>query len=395
MNLTYIIGNGFDLGLGLPTSYKEFLKHYLENGNTDNVHYSVQKLKEEIEKDIDNWGDGEVAIGRMDYRRFSRYYDKQCIRLDDPELPNNILIAYDDIKRSLYEYIKQCENLFPAVLSDIETSRFRTCLVTIYKALPDPVSGGTFYNNAERIDVNCLNFNYTNTYSKLIGKSGCSSIIKEGNWKASVHFHAPIHVHGEISVGCWDDIVFGIGSKAQFAHMPKVSESHTIETVYEQIAPNIVKHDKDIILESEYKEVSRNPILAAIKVLRESDVIILFGISLSITDGIWLCEIARRALNDDCVKVIYSPYYLGRVKMNSKPNRWKDYVSNKVREALEDAYGFNGQSEESMISRVVRSLHGKIQILRSAPLGYIDEAFPPDCDPLGLSKFNEKLQYHF
>ena len=36
MNITYIIGNGFDINIGLKTSYESFINYYLTRENDKN-----------------------------------------------------------------------------------------------------------------------------------------------------------------------------------------------------------------------------------------------------------------------------------------------------------------------------------------------------------------------
>ena len=43
-----VIGNGFDLAHGLPTSYKEFLKFVLESEDMSDL-YLAEELKEEYD----------------------------------------------------------------------------------------------------------------------------------------------------------------------------------------------------------------------------------------------------------------------------------------------------------------------------------------------------------
>ena len=63
MNITFLIGNGFDLGLGLASDYKSFYPYFIENANKDNI------IRHEIEKagkdNYVNWSDLESALGRF------------------------------------------------------------------------------------------------------------------------------------------------------------------------------------------------------------------------------------------------------------------------------------------------------------------------------------------
>lgn len=52
MNTVFLIGNGFDLNLGMRTKYEHFYEYYLSNqGDEDSVH--IRKLKDKIAKDKD------------------------------------------------------------------------------------------------------------------------------------------------------------------------------------------------------------------------------------------------------------------------------------------------------------------------------------------------------
>lgn len=47
MNIVFLIGNGFDISLGLKTSYRDFAKYYVQKPSS---HPSIEKLKKEIEE---------------------------------------------------------------------------------------------------------------------------------------------------------------------------------------------------------------------------------------------------------------------------------------------------------------------------------------------------------
>ena len=51
MNTLFLIGNGFDLSLGLPTDYKSFYKYYLTTNSSSAV---IEALKRNISSDFDN-----------------------------------------------------------------------------------------------------------------------------------------------------------------------------------------------------------------------------------------------------------------------------------------------------------------------------------------------------
>ena len=58
MNVTFLIGNGFDLNLKLNTRYSDFYKYYIENDPKD-------LLSKSIKDDYEMWSDLEVGLGEF------------------------------------------------------------------------------------------------------------------------------------------------------------------------------------------------------------------------------------------------------------------------------------------------------------------------------------------
>ncbi len=48
LNITYLIGNGFDRNMGLSTSFSDFLKEFLKEAEGDDP--QIRKPKEDIRK---------------------------------------------------------------------------------------------------------------------------------------------------------------------------------------------------------------------------------------------------------------------------------------------------------------------------------------------------------
>lgn len=61
MNVTLILGNGFDLNMGLPTSYSDFYKYYLQVDSPK----STNLIKQEIGEKPRNWADLEKSLGEI------------------------------------------------------------------------------------------------------------------------------------------------------------------------------------------------------------------------------------------------------------------------------------------------------------------------------------------
>ena len=65
MQITFLVGNGFDISLGLQSSYSSFNKWYC-NLDSDKKH--ILDFRKEIKDDIKNggrnWSDFERALGK-------------------------------------------------------------------------------------------------------------------------------------------------------------------------------------------------------------------------------------------------------------------------------------------------------------------------------------------
>ena len=66
MEITFLIGNGFDLNLGLKTRYADFLETYIQATDLDSE--AVKRFKEDILTAEDLWSDSELAFGRYTSR---------------------------------------------------------------------------------------------------------------------------------------------------------------------------------------------------------------------------------------------------------------------------------------------------------------------------------------
>lgn len=104
MNITYLLGNGFDINIGLKTRYQDFYLYYLNESQLDNP--LVQRIKEDINKNIENWSDLELAIGKYTANVTSE---------------NEMINLYNDLADSLEKYLS--EEVGFVLLSDRESAR--------------------------------------------------------------------------------------------------------------------------------------------------------------------------------------------------------------------------------------------------------------------------------
>ena len=62
MNITFMIGNGFDVGLGLPSKYIDFFQTYVQDSK--NKPPEIKQLSERIHANHKTWADFETQMGQ-------------------------------------------------------------------------------------------------------------------------------------------------------------------------------------------------------------------------------------------------------------------------------------------------------------------------------------------
>jgi hypothetical protein len=207
----YLIGNGFDLDLGIDSSYSTYYrsKYFIDLCNKSPV---ASYIKDLIEKDYkENWVDFEEAI---------KIY---CINVlgNESAMDNERLIKFQNL-REFEEHFKEIRNSIADFLSE-QASRVDLSIipdtknsVLIAKEIVDRfertsnLSGGLI---SENNNVKIITFNYTDTLTKLI------EIEARKKWAVSDGFgekftnnfqkikDSIVHIHGSLEE---DNIILGI-----------------------------------------------------------------------------------------------------------------------------------------------------------------------------------------
>ena len=73
MKITFLIGNGFDIGLGMRTQYSQFIPRYIKNG--ENKTTVLKDFSQKLGKNIDKWSYFEKQIGEytLEFSQDNKY----------------------------------------------------------------------------------------------------------------------------------------------------------------------------------------------------------------------------------------------------------------------------------------------------------------------------------
>jgi len=250
--VTFLIGNGFDIGLGLKTKYADFVTAYLKQPSKTDV---IVKLKKAINQDADFWGDAELAFGKLPFSTFGKdSYSvvKECVT---------------DFSDALSEYLKNEERRFQIPDEKIKVA-FCSLLCSYYQRLGEYPSRNELkrLKQFNRLKINVINFNYTETIDKMLPPSGTMTLLGWG--MIDVQINEVCHVHGALS----DEMSrsFGVNMSSQIENTKLIPEARML----------LVKPEVDRMARWGLEPMAK-------EMIDESDTVVLFGLSLGATDQLW------------------------------------------------------------------------------------------------------------
>lgn len=277
MYITFLIGNGFDLNLGLKTSFSDFFKKYktlpaIESRyagkkatyTQEEFETRLNRFKENIDNDIKLWSDFEKRMGiytddeninddkylfldiLRDFRmNFADYLHKQ---IEDLDYSNKDLI-YKTLGESIYNFHK---NFLP---------RDKRTIADIFERSRENIYA-----------TSIISFNYTNILDLLYNTLSNKNIYKHttnGGYERLDNIKEIIHIHGTLS----ENMIIGVNDKAQ-------------------IENKVFKEDKEICRAFIKQSVNENShdyrLTSSMERIKNSHLICIYGMSFGETDRyIW------------------------------------------------------------------------------------------------------------
>ena len=255
MNITFLIGNGFDLNLKLNTRYSNFYKYYIENDPKD-------LLSKSIKDDYEIWSDLEVGLGEflknIDENQIDEFLDSKSTlerMLSEYLTLQDQRISLKDEKAIAEEFKKKILNFF----SDFNS---------LDKDHYHQVVGAT----KETINYNFITFNYTSVLDKIVAaaQNHCKPFGNHSAGGAGYNdtIVLPHHIHGKLT----EDLILGLDNAEQILNdklktNPKLTNYIIKSVVNTALGEKKIEKARDIINKSKF--------------------ICLFGLSIGDTDGMW------------------------------------------------------------------------------------------------------------
>lgn len=320
MNMLYLIGNGFDLNLGLPTRYSDFLEYYFKHAPlnykvTSQESRRIQECKDLFRKTIENnagdqqWKDLEIALGK-----FSSQFKN----------PEHFIEFYTDINLSLINYLKQIPRIDPTEYDKVYFLHdfiFPTSYLTAreQQEFQRKVPG-----NKDSY-INVVSFNYTPTFETLSkGVLEKDSPYWPPSLTDSLTYLGVTHIHGSLEE---NSILLGVDNTKQ------IDNADFKEN--EDVTDLLVKPHGNTNIGSLVDDTCHG-------LISKADLICLFGLSLGATDQTWWEDIKERFISNSSVVLLYFYHDLHsgiNVKSDGRSKR-------KARAHLVKALGLEGTEKD-------------------------------------------------
>lgn len=259
MRVTFLIGNGFDINLGLNTRYKDFIDVYKKPNENDDV--IIKTFKNHLVENKENWSDAELAFGK-----YTKEYD---VTIEDAD---RFLDCHENFCENLANYLKTEDSRIS--FNDNVCDVFLFCINSILDEIGslriESLFGNKEFNmRSETNYFNFISFNYTNVLDYIVNNTmkdlECNidpnenSLIEEG----------VIHAHGKTD----GTMVLGVNDVSQL-------DKDIFDDCPNDYRAQVIKPDFHMISEEDYSNEIHEKLM-------DTDVIFIYGMSLGETDKRW------------------------------------------------------------------------------------------------------------
>lgn len=263
MNVTFLVGNGFDLQMGLRSSFTDFERHYVDLPVDDPA---IIIFKGGIAGNIEKWSDFENKLGDF----------TAAFPVDEQD---QFLHCLDDYTTELIKYLSSEEAKYRYFCVEIRREMrrsFRTFNEHVFSKV-DRERNRVF---KQHVEYRFISFNYTHVFDWYISNLAKNSkhlqsqyAFRDNHYKTILFSHV-IHVHGELP----GPVILGVDNTDQIRQEAWATDERFKRKL---IKPEISKRAGSSV----GKEVE--------SILHNSDIICIYGMSLGETDKKWWVEIGK------------------------------------------------------------------------------------------------------
>lgn len=288
--ITYLIGNGFDISAGLNTRYSDFYKYMISKYESGEC--SKNDILENIKNNSDLWSNLELGLGEYtqeiadDIGKLEKFFDEKFqidtmlmkyLRIEQERIDWENNNSIQKVRNDFSKYIYNFYNLFTPVERD-----------EILKICSNS-------NSAYKV----ISFNYTNVIKK------CIDLISN-----NIEL---LYLHGSLEK---NNAILGVNDS-------------------EQIKNDFFKNSDEMLICMNKLEINNDigeyTISKAKSILRNSNIICIYGMSIGDTDKYWWQEIINN-LKEGLTEMVIIFSYIPDLNINNrvKHRRAKKDIQNQL-----------------------------------------------------------------
>lgn len=275
MNITFFIGNGFDINLGLKTRYSDFYPYFVNKSTESNM------IKAWLTKDELLWADLEEQLGKkicdVEESQKEKFYEDKA-----------------ELDELLLEYLEQeQEKILTQNCEKKIADEFARSLMTFYSNLSeaDRASIASTCNlyRSEEFKYCFICFNYTNALDQIVNitrRLRSPITTHPGNGSARNNsLDKVLHIHGTLN----EEMILGVNDINQVNNNFFKNDEEFLDTFIKRrmndgIGQRKTEHAKELI--------------------EDSHIICIFGMSIGNTDKMWWEEIVHWLKKSEYNKLI-------------------------------------------------------------------------------------------
>jgi len=255
MNTTFLIGNGFDVNLGMKTKYTDFYDYLFSKKDPILNNFFAKKLSKYV-----LWSELEYQLGQI------------CEFIDSETKLQDFINFFNNLNAKLYEYIYLQQTVFK---TNYENSS------NVFQFLDDFKKFIIGHLYEENSNITFLTFNYTQTLEYIL-----SDLEKSNYYNSSSEI---IHIHGIVDEN--EPIYFGVNDINQIKN----------EKYKKELYKTLCKPFLNKMLYSKKIEKASN-------IISCSDNIVTYGLSFGNTDAFWWLKLGEWLINSTNPQLYVNAY---------------------------------------------------------------------------------------
>jgi hypothetical protein len=292
-NVTFIIGNGFDLKMGLKTRYTDFYKVYTKIQKKDDelIRWFKRTILLDEENGWKNWSDFELGMG------------KQSDLFDGNFSAGKFLKCINDFVIEFHKYLyDECQKVDRAEITGDIVSKLSKSLLQfkdkLYASHKTSLEAAMEDKLAPEGILSFLQFNYTDLFDILIDKLKNQKIVAPKFWSnimgtfGVVDIGQNLHLHGSLV----NYPIMGVDSAEQIGKF-FIRNDDNVNKVFVKQNYLAALHNRVIN--------TPNPTDLSIPIIKNSDIICAFGTSIGETDRYWWELVGDWLKNDGKYLVVF------------------------------------------------------------------------------------------